>query len=133
MIAFPKPKARTKKSKYGAVKSGDFPSKLEASVYQVLCLRERAGEIRDIKRQATVNLYGRLRWKVDFKFTLVATGEPVWAEAKGVWTRDAKMKLNLWRDGMGLGKLEIWMGHYLSPKLVEVVIPKKWGSKDEGN
>lgn len=119
-------------NKYGALRTDDgFPSKLEKAVYEILCLRERAGEIRDIKRQATVHLYGRLKWKVDFSFTVVETGETVWAEAKGKWTEDARIKLNLWRDGLGPGKLELWEGKYQRPILKDVVIPKGDGSGRE--
>ncbi len=114
-----------KKSKYNAEKTGDgFPSKLEASVYNILHLREKAGEVIDIKRQDTVNLFGKIRWKVDFSFIEVRSGERVWAEAKGVWTKDGRQKYQMWKDGLGPGRLEIWQGNYRNPILSEVVIPK---------
>jgi hypothetical protein len=112
--------------KYGATRTADgFPSKLEAAVYQILCLRERAGEIKDIRRQHCVDLGYDIRWKVDFSFTECATGETVWAEAKGQWTADASIKLRMWKNGRGPGKLEIWRGDYRRPQLVEVIEPKK--------
>jgi hypothetical protein len=117
-------KPRRKGSKYGAVRSGDFPSKLEASVSQVLGLREKAGEIREIRRQSSVKLTPFVTWKVDFCAVLVETGETIWIEAKGVWTEAARIKLNLWRT-LGPGKLEVWKGNFRSPQLDEIVIPRR--------
>lgn len=115
-------------TKYGAERvelpSGEsFPSKLEAAVYEILRLRERAGEISEIKRQDSVSLGFGLRWKVDFSFTVNATGARQWAEAKGVWDRQAKRNLKMWDAGAGPGPLEIWQGSYRAPKLVETVTP----------
>lgn len=117
-MRFPKPQRR---HKFGAVRTADgFPSKLEAAVFQVLCLRERAGEIREIQRQARVDLGFGIAWKVDFRFTDTKTGEWVWAEAKGKWERDAALKLRMWENGAGPGDLEIWQGSYRNPVLVRI-------------
>ncbi len=112
-------------NKYGAIRTADgFPSKLEAAVYQMLLLRQKAGEIRDVKRQPSVKLTPSITWKVDFSFTHVFSGLTAYCEAKGKWTEAAGLKLRLWRDGFGPGPLEIWQGNYRRPILVEVVTPK---------
>lgn len=137
-MKFPKPKrekltpaaklyqeAMKKRSKFNAEKTGDgFPSKLEAAVFQMLLLRLKAGEIDDIQRQASVDLGFGIRWKVDFRFIDVKSGEFVWAEAKGKWERDAALKLRMWENGAGPGPLEIWQGDYRNPVLVRIVKPK---------
>lgn len=117
-----------KKSKYGAVRSGDgFPSKLEHSVYSILELRQKAGEIWSLSRYPSVKLTKRVTWKVDFAFE--DKRGPVFAEAKGVWTADARLKLNLWRD-LGPAPLEIWRGSAQRPTLEETVYPDGWHLKD---
>lgn len=112
-------------------------SKLERSVYEVLLLREKAGRIKDIECQSTVDLgteavtnirTGKvrtrmIRWKVDFSFTDVETDKRVWCEAKGVETRLYRKQLRLWREGAGPGVLEIYKGSYLNPTLVQIIKP----------
>lgn len=124
-MRFPKP-GRCKRNKYGAVRTGDgFPSKLEAAVHQILLLREKAGEIQAIKRQASVDLGFGIRWKVDFCFIQCASGDVCYAEAKGRWTADAALKLRMWRNGAIQAPLEIWQGNYRKPELVEIVKPRQ--------
>lgn len=71
-----------------------FDSKRELRTYQLLLDRERRGEIRDIKRQIDVPLLGRdgplktptgrdMVWRCDFAYTHVASGEKIFADAKG--------------------------------------------------
>jgi hypothetical protein len=122
-----------RKNKYGARKTKcalghNHPSALEASVCQTLQLRQRAGDIKNIKYIATVHLAFGVRWKVDFSFeqrlkddTWVMT----WCEAKGFNTADFKIKLKMWREGAGPGPLELWKGSARAPKLVEIIIPKQ--------
>lgn len=110
-------------NKYGAKKSGDFPSKLEASVYQLLLLREKAKEISEIKRQVRVELTDAcIATKVDFSFTENSTGQTVFCEAKGVETERWNLIKRLWRF-YGAGPLEIFKGTYMRPQLVETIIP----------
>lgn len=114
-------KLRYFRNKFGAKRVDGFPSKLEAAVYQLLKLRERAGEISDIKRQQTVVLQEgsrdvRITWRVDFSF--IERNELVYAEAKGIENADYKLKLKLWRANPP-APLEIWKGHHMRPKLVE--------------
>lgn len=131
---FPKP------HKYGAQKTQidglSFPSKLEAAVYSLLKLREKAGELTDIKLQTSVRLKekcghcgdGPLSWKVDFSATDVKTGKTIWIEAKGVRTSDFLKRLRIWRKTRP-AKLEIWGGSARRPILQEVIEPVKKGPK----
>lgn len=105
--------------------NGGFDSKLEAALYQLLLLREKAGEIRDIETQVTVYLSPmRFMYRPDFRFVDVATGEQVYAESKGFETVQWKRNYRTWKV-CGPGKLEIWKGSYRNPKLVEVVKPRQ--------
>lgn len=118
--------------KYGAQKTivdgVEFGSKLEAAVYQILKLREKAGEISDIQLQDTVTLKskceacgdGPVRWKVDFSFIKNSTGQREYAEAKGVHTSTFRKQLRLWKSNPPT-RLEIWKGSYESPRLVEII------------
>jgi hypothetical protein len=109
-------------NKYGAKRTANgFPSKLEEAVYNMLLLRERTGEISDVKRQQVVTLQEgdkttRINWKVDFSFL---RGEiRCYAEAKGIETSEYILKLKMWRK-LRPAPLEIWKGTYLRPVLVE--------------
>lgn len=126
------------KNKYGAKKTlcslnHAHPSGLEASVCQILQLREKAGEIRNLKYQSTVHLGYGIKWKVDWGFeyhVLAHTGlgpcwvwSPWFAEAKGAETRDYKLKLRMWKGGCGPAPLEIWRGTARRPMLTETIHP----------
>lgn len=117
------PNQKVKKNKYSAVATSGFPSKLEAVVYQILLLRQKAGEIKEVKNKDTVDLGFGIDWKVDFSY-LTPAGEKVWVEAKGVETDRYRICLKLWRGGQGPGLLEIWKGSYRDPFIHEVVKPK---------
>ncbi len=122
------------KNNYKAKPTNGFPSKLENAVHDILLLRQRAGEIRDIKRQQAVILQDgpkeqRISWKVDFSFEELSmsdiglgvyekTWRTVYCEAKGIATADFLLKLKLWRKKRPY-PLEIWKGDYRRPKLVE--------------
>ena len=114
-----------KKNKYHAKPTNGFPSKLESAVYDILFLREKMGEISNIKRQQTVVLqHGgkakRIAIKIDFTFVKKATGVLWAAEAKGISTGEWRLKLKLWREVMPM-PLELWKGDYRRPKLVEII------------
>lgn len=106
----------------------EFPSKLEAAVFQLLTQRELAGEIRNIRRQASITLKekcpecgdGPVIWKCDFSFEDTKTGNTIWCEAKGVETSDYKKRKRLWKRNPP-GRLEIWKGSWQYPKLYEVI------------
>lgn len=116
-----------KKNKYGRTKvkklGYTFDSKLESAVHDIHLLREKAGEIRNIKQQVSVYLTAaRILYKADFSYELVETGETEYAEAKGVSTQSWAIKLRLWRC-YGPGKLYLYKGSYTKPYLDEIIIP----------
>lgn len=109
-----------------------FPSKLEESVYNMLLLRERAGEIRDIRRQHALRFPCGPAWKIDFSFVDCATGETVYCEAKGAEMETYRLKKNMFSGCPvleGAGKLEVWKGDHKQPKLTETIHPKRKGTK----
>lgn len=111
--------------KYGArrtiIDGKAFPSKLEAAVYSILSLMQKAGEISDLSCQHTVRISeAQIPWKVDFSFT--RDGKTVYCEAKGIETSDYLIKKKLWKY-YGPGKLEIYKGRYTNPKIAEVIDP----------
>lgn len=113
-----------KRNKFNAVKTGDgFPSKLEAAVYQILLLKQKAGLIRDLWRQHSLHLIAGINWKVDFSYVNVETGEGEFAEAKGVETETYRLKLKLYRK-FGTAKLLIYKGSYYKPYLHEIIKPE---------
>lgn len=111
-------------SKYRAQRTSDgFPSKLEKAVFIRLLDQQALGLISNLKRQQTVVLQGgprdtRITWRVDFCFVNNETGRIEFAEAKGIETKDYKLKLKLWRANPP-APLSIWKGSYRSPKVVE--------------
>lgn len=94
---------RNKRNKYGARATGGaggFPSQLEAAVYGLLELREKNGEISELKRQQSFVLQDgpqnqRITWRIDFSF--IEKGVLTFAEAKGFPDEVYKLKLKLWR------------------------------------
>lgn len=120
--------AKRPRSKFSAIKvdldGRRFDSKLEASVYALLKMRERAGEIADLKCQVQVTLTkAAIILKPDFAFTDVKSGAAMYAEAKGFETPEWRLKLRLWRH-YGPAPLEIWKGTAARPVLDEIVTPK---------
>lgn len=113
-----------KRNKFGTKKTADgFPSKLEASVYALLLLREKNGEISNIRRQHVVLLTkADIKSIVDFSYE-DKQGSTVWVEAKGFATDVWNIKKRLWRY-YGPGPLEIWKGNYMNPSLNEVIVPE---------
>jgi hypothetical protein len=107
----------------------NFGSKFEAAIYQMLKLREKAGEIRDIETQVSVRLTkAPLHYIADFKFFDLVLNEPVWAEAKGFETPVWRIKLCLWKHGYGPGRLEIYRGTHqriIGPDVVHSTPPSK--------
>lgn len=101
------------RNKYGARKTTVdgvvFDSQKEANDYEVLRWRERAGEIRDLKRQVAFVIvdkseYGRaLKYVADFTYTDCETGEFVVADSKGgVRTDVYKLKKRLLAERYGI-------------------------------
>ncbi len=122
---------RAKKSKYKAEKVNfhgrSFHSKLEAAVYGLLLLREKAGEITDIKCQVHVKFHtyehGNIHIIPDFSAVDIKTGELFFVEAKGMETREWARKRKAWLMA-GPSRMEIWKGNFRNPKLTEILIPK---------
>lgn len=113
--------------KYGAKKveydHHSFSSKLEASVYQWLKLREKNKEITDIKCQETIYLtLARIIYKPDFSFVDINTNQKIYAESKGFETSDWRIKRRLWIF-YGPGPLEIYKGSHSNFKLHETLTP----------
>lgn len=121
-MGFDWPPRGKRPSKFGAVRSAGFGSKLEAAVHQILLLKAKAGAISDIRMQDTVDLTCGINWKVDFSYDDHATGVRVWVEAKGVESERYRICLKLWRRH-GPGRLEIYKGRYEDPRLVRTIIP----------
>lgn len=123
--------------KYGAKKTicsrgHEHPSGLEAAVCELLILREKAGDIRNLKYQHTIHLAYGIKWKCDWSFEQGPDWIPSFAEAKGKATADFRLKLRMFREGCGKGNLELWRGHFRRPYLEKIIVPKK-GGNDEGN
>jgi hypothetical protein len=116
------------RNKFNAKRTGSFPSKLEAAVYEILLQRERQGEIKDIRRQHSVVLQEggkevRIAWKIDFSFTDVKSGKLVYCESKGIEDATFKLKIRMYR-AKPPAKLELWRGSYKKPFLSEIIWPK---------
>lgn len=123
--AFP---VKAKAHKYGAKKVERagmwFDSKFEASVYDILVWRQKAGEITELKCQDEVSLTrAGIIYKPDFRYNDMGLGRTVWAEAKGYESPVWPLKLRLWGH-YGPGRLEIWKGDYRKPRLWKIVEPK---------
>lgn len=111
------------RQKFNAKPTNGFSSKLENAVHEILKLREKAGEISDIKCQQQVILQDgprevKISWRVDFSYVDNKSGETVFVEAKGVETETYRLKLKMWR-GNPPAALEIYKGSYQRPTLVE--------------
>ena len=106
-------------NKFNADNSSGFASKLEASVYQILKFKQKAGLISDLRCQAPVSLTrASIGCKVDFSFT--EKGKLCFAEAKGIATDRWQIIKKLW-PFYAPGKLFIYTGHYRDPRLTEIV------------
>jgi hypothetical protein len=113
-----------RRNKYGNKKSGGFSSKLENSLHGLLLLREKAGELEDIKLQHVVLLTeAKIKYIADFSAIDTATGKRIYFESKGFKTAVWAIKKRLWAY-YGPGPLEIYEGSYKNPIHVETVIPK---------
>lgn len=84
-----------KRHKFGAVATKrdghNFPSKLEASYYDQLKLRVRAGEVVFFLMQVPFHLPGGVKYVVDFQ-EFWADGTVHFVDTKGAETSDFKVK-----------------------------------------
>jgi hypothetical protein len=98
-----------------------FASKLEAAVYQILKLREKAGEIEIVNHQDHVYLtQARINYIPDFRIFDHKLDDFVWVEAKGFETPEWRIKKKLW-GYYGPGHLQIYRGSEKRPFLDETV------------
>lgn len=98
-----------------------YASKIEATVGAILELKQKAGEIKDLKRQPQVFLTAaQITYRPDFKYTDSKTNIDVYVEVKGVETERWRVIKKLWTR-YGPGDLEIWKGTHKYPKLVETL------------
>ncbi len=104
-----------RRNKFKAVRTRGFSSKMEAAGYDLLKLREMAGEIREIKCQQSVTLIEKnghsIRWKIDYSFIVSKTDCLEYLEIKGVETSDYKLKLKLYKMNPP-APLTIYKGSY---------------------
>ncbi len=119
-----------KKAKYSnekiEVDGRGFHSKAEATLYHELKLRERAGEITNLRCQHHVRFktedHGKIHMIPDFSYEVVATGELRFAEFKGFETNDWLRKRKAWKVG-GPAVLEVYKGKEGYVRCVEVITP----------
>lgn len=119
---------RRNKNKFGAKRTEragySFASRLEATVFDMLKNREKAGEIKDLKCQVQVYLTeARIIMKPDFSYENCSTGEIEYCEAKGAETDVWRLKRRLWLF-YGPGLMHVWKGHYAHIFLDETLRPK---------
>jgi hypothetical protein len=118
-----------RETKYGSKKINHagmtFSSKLEAAVYDLLWLLQKAGDISNLVTQKRVYFFRDpdIYYIPDFYFE--RHGNPVFAEAKGFETPEWKIKKKLW-EHVGPAPLEIYQGSYTKPRLIETIIPKSY-------
>lgn len=111
------------KSKKVSLDGHSFASKLEASVYGMLKIRELQGEIKLLQVQCHVYLTeARILYIADFKCETI-NKEELYVEAKGFETSDWRIKRRLWQH-YGPAPLEIWGGTHQRPFLKETLIVK---------
>lgn len=112
----------------------DYHSQLEAAVADILFFREKAGEVRVLKRQQHIHYYATSAddavkigefWP-DFTVLDLALKEIYWIEAKGYEQDTWAWKRNCWNAG-GPGRLEIWKGDHRKPKLHRTIVPLRPG------
>lgn len=106
---------KARRNKYNAVKTiiGEhrFDSKREAQAWTFLKARERAGEIRDLRRQVKFELLAWVppalnecvcRYVADFVYFDVKRGREVVADAKGVKTALFRLKAKMLLANYGI-------------------------------
>jgi len=102
-----------------------YASKLESAVAWLLNMRQKMGEIKNLREQVTIKLTdAKIGCRIDFMFEDVKTGKTKCAEAKGLESDRWKIIKKLWPYYCDY-ELEIYKGNYKKPKLVEVITPIK--------
>ena len=120
-------------NKYNAISTSKkvdgygWDSKAEADYYFTnLLFREKAGEIKDIKRQNSIEILPDIFWKLDFTFTeLTPKIKMVAKEFKGVEGERYRILLRLWKL-FGPMELRIAKGSLGKFRTVKVIKPGKY-------
>lgn len=100
-----------------------FASKGEAACDQLLCLMEKAGEIRIKKRQAVVYLSrARIMYVPDWMIENLKTGQDEYVEFKGFETPEWRIKRKLWMY-YGPAPLTVYKGSARHIFVHEIIIP----------
>lgn len=88
-----------------------FASKREAEWYQALLIQERAGLIADLELQPryplVVNGVKIATYVADFRYWDIAAGATIVADAKGVQTREYRIKAKLMKALYGIEVREV--------------------------
>ena len=113
-------KYRAKKT---IVDGQEFPSKLEGATFSDLKLLVSAGVYSNVRKQVPVTLMVPLTVKLDFVVFDNELQEDVYVEAKGVSTERWSIFKRQWKKS-GPGRLRIYGGSYMKPKMAEEIIPK---------
>ena len=101
-----------------------FDSQGERNYATQLAIRERVGEISELRCQDSVDLVAGIKWRVDFSY--IEDGERVWCEFKGFEDPTYRLKLKLYRV-FGPGKLIIVKSSGGKPerfRVTETIWPK---------
>lgn len=121
-------KRKSQKLKYGNKKTEhagySFGSKLEAAGFDLLKLKELAGEIKILNVQDRVSLTNaNIIYIADFKCLDIATNKEYWVEIKGFETDVWRIKRRLWMH-YGPGRLIVYKGNKHGLFIDEEILPK---------
>lgn len=94
-----------RRSKYRAVRTNGYASKLEAAYAAELHLLAEAGAVTNLAEQVRVPLVAGITYIPDFAYTQ-PDGVRVWVDVKGVETGVFRLKARLWK-AYGPGPLQI--------------------------
>lgn len=124
-----------RRTKYGQKKTElagqTFDSKAEATLYQELLLREKAGELENLRRQVRVSLTkSKIIYIADYCAFDTSKQKDIYFEMKGFETDVWKIKRRLWTE-YGPSELHIYKGDYRRLKLHEVIIPDDKQEEEE--
>jgi hypothetical protein len=124
---------RRTKAKYGNKKvehaGRTFDSKGEKGCYDMLLLLEKAGEIRDIEQQVSIDLIAGIKYRADFRFWDLKLGQKVLGEYKGMETEVWRLKRKLYKV-FGPHRLRVFKGYGLRISVVEEIIPETLKEKE---
>lgn len=120
----PKRKAKRRRHKMagtpceGATTGKSYPSLIERDYHELLLIRERVGEVKEVEYQPSYTLVAGIKYKADFKYTVVQccpeeaaldvkTGDTIVVDTKGNLLGDRfRMVMKLWAE-KGPGPLHV--------------------------